>query len=221
MNSLSDPLGKLSSWSFNNRSAGSICKFVGVTCWNDGENLIFGLQLRDMNLSGMVPESLKYCGNMQNLDLSANDLYGTIPKETCTWLHYLVTLDLSHNGLSGPIPPELANCTYLNSLMMSDNKLSGTIPYGLSSLQRLKQFSVANNDLTGRVPLYFDRFDKASFTGNDGLCMKPLGKCGGLNKKDLAIIIVAGVFGAAGSLLLSFGVWWWYHLRLRKRTGRR
>ncbi|KAF5479518.1 hypothetical protein F2P56_000330 [Juglans regia] len=220
-NSLDDPLGKLSSWSFNNRSAGFICKFVGVTCWNDQENRILGLQLRDMKLSGTVPESLKYCGNMQTLDLSNNDLNGTIPKETCTWLPFLVTLDLSNNGLSGPIPPELANCTFLNSLMMSDNKLSGTIPYGLSSLPRLKKFSVANNDLTGRVPSYFDTLDEADFTGNEGLCGEPLGKCGGLNKKNLAIIIAAGVFGAAGSLLLGFGVWWWFHLRLSKRTRRR
>ncbi|KAF5457201.1 hypothetical protein F2P56_021319 [Juglans regia] len=219
-NSLRDPLQKLSSWSFSNTSPGFICKFVGVSCWNDRENRVLSLELRDMKLSGTVPESLKYCRSLQNLDLSANDLHGTIPKETCTWLSFLVTLDLSNNGLSGSIPPELANCTYLNSLMMSDNKLSGTIPYELSSLGRLNKFSVANNDLTGRVPSPFGRFDKAGFTGNDGLCGGPLGKCGGLSKKNLAIIIAAGVFGSAGSLLLGFGAWWWYHLRLSRRRKR-
>ncbi|XP_062151280.1 inactive LRR receptor-like serine/threonine-protein kinase BIR2 [Alnus glutinosa] len=220
-NSLIDPLGRLSSWTFDNSSVGFICKFVGVSCWNDRENRIISLELRDMKLSGSVPESLKYCGSLQNLDLSLNDLNGTIPPKTCDWVPFLVTLDLSSNGFHGPIPPELSKCQYLNSLMLSDNKLSGTIPYELSSLGRLSKFSVKNNDLTGRIPPTFDvRFDKENFAGNDGLCGGPLGKCGGLSKKNLAIIIAAGVFGAAGSLLLGLGVWWWYHLRLSKRRKR-
>jgi hypothetical protein len=220
-NSLIDPLGRLSSWTFDNSSVGFICKFVGVSCWNDRENRIISLELRDMKLSGSVPESLKYCGSLQNLDLSLNDLNGTIPPKTCDWVPFLVTLDLSNNGFHGSIPPELSKCQYLNSLTLSDNKLSGTIPYELSSLGRLSKFSVKNNDLTGRIPPTFDvRFDKENFAGNDGLCGGPLGKCDGLSKKNLAIIIAAGVFGAAGSLLLGLGVWWWYHLRLSKRRKR-
>ncbi|OMO79103.1 hypothetical protein CCACVL1_13912 [Corchorus capsularis] len=143
-NSLKDPDGKLSTWTFNNNSVGFICKFVGVSCWNERENRLLGLELRDMGLSGQLPESLKYCQSMQTLDLSANKLSGAIPSS-------------------------------------------------------------------------FAHHDKADFAGNDGLCGGPLGKCGGLSKKNLAIIIAAGVFGAAGSMLLGFGVWWWYHLRWIRR----
>jgi hypothetical protein len=218
--SLRDPLGRLSSWNFDNTSVGFLCKFVGVACWNDRENRIIGLELRDMKLSGSLPESLKYCGSLQTLDLSFNDLSGTIPQETCNWVPFLTILDLSNDGLYGSIPPELAKCQYLNSLMLSDNKLSGTLPYELSTLGRLNKFSVMNNDLSGGIPSSLNRFGKESFAGNDGLCGGPLGKCGGLSKKNLAIIIAAGVFGAAGSLLLGFGVWWWYHLRLSKRRKR-
>ncbi|OMO52776.1 hypothetical protein COLO4_36991 [Corchorus olitorius] len=216
-NSLNDPDGKLSTWTFNNNSVGFICKFVGVSCWNERENRLLGLELRDMSLSGQLPESLKYCQSMQTLDLSANKLSGTIPPQVCDWLPYLVTLDLSSNDLSGSIPPELSKCAYLNNLILSNNKLSGSIPYQLSGLDRLKKFSVANNDLTGAIPSSFAHHDKADFAGNDGLCGGPLGKCGGLSKKNLAIIIAAGVFGAAGSMLLGFGVWWWYHLRWIRR----
>uniref|UniRef100_A0A2N9EKS6 Protein kinase domain-containing protein n=1 Tax=Fagus sylvatica TaxID=28930 RepID=A0A2N9EKS6_FAGSY len=218
--SLNDPQGKLSSWSFKNTSVGSICKFVGVTCWNDRENRIFGIELREMKLSGTVPKVVEYCGSLQILDLSGNNLNGSISNDTCTWLPFLVTLDLSHNELLGPIPTQLAKCSYLNNLMLSDNKLFGTIPYELTSLDRLKKFSVANNQLSGRIPGSLDRFGKEAFDGNSGLCGGPLGKCGGLSKKNLAIIIAAGVFGAAGSLILGFGVWWWYHLRLNKRRKR-
>lgn len=211
---------KLSSWNFSNTTVGSICKFVGVGCWNDQENRVFSIELREMELSGTVPESLKYCGSLQTLDLSGNSLSGSIPNDTCTWLPYLVTLDLSNNGLDASIPTQLAKCSYLNNLVLSDNKLVGTIPFELASLARLRKFSVANNQLSGRVPAGLDRFGNDAFVGNSGLCGGPLGKCGGLSKKNLAIIIAAGVFGAAGSLILGFGVWWWNHLRLSKRRKR-
>ncbi|XVE68029.1 hypothetical protein DITRI_Ditri09bG0035400 [Diplodiscus trichospermus] len=216
-NSLQDPDGKLSSWTFNNNSVGVICKLVGVSCWNERENRVLGLELREMKLLGQLPQSLEYCQSLQNLDLSANQISGTIPPQLCTWLPYLVTLDLSSNDLSGTIPPELSKCAYLNNLILSNNRLSGPIPNQLSVLDRLKKFSVANNDLTGAIPTSFENRDKADFAGNDGLCGGPLGKCGGLSKRNLAIIIAAGVFGAAASMLLAFGVWWWYHLRWVRR----
>lgn len=218
-NSITDPDQKLSSWSFSNSSVAFLCKFVGVTCWNDRENRINSLELRDMKLSGKLPESLQLCHSLTKLDLSANSLSGTIPPQLCSWLPYLVTLDLSNNNLYGSIPPELGQCTYLNTLILSNNHLSGSIPYQLTSLGRLKRLSVANNGLKGSVPSVFDQFDKADFVGNDGLCGGPLGdKCGGLSKKNLAIIIAAGVFGAAASLVLACGLWWWFHLRsIRQR----
>ncbi|GAV73082.1 LRR_1 domain-containing protein/Pkinase_Tyr domain-containing protein/LRRNT_2 domain-containing protein [Cephalotus follicularis] len=169
--SVNDPQGKLSKWSFADTSVGFICRFVGVTCWNERENRILNLQLRGMNLSGQIPEPLEFCGSLQTLDLSGNDL-------------------------------------------------SGPIPYQLSSLPRLRTFSVANNDLKGAIPSFFENFASADFAGNGGLCGRPLGKCGGLSKKNLAIIIAAGVFGAAASLLLGFGLWWWYHLRWYQRRRR-
>ncbi|XWS32821.1 hypothetical protein CRYUN_Cryun22dG0022600 [Craigia yunnanensis] len=215
--SLEDPDRKLRTWTFNNNSVGFICNFVGVTCWNAQENRLLSLELREMKLSGQLPQSLEYCQSLQILDLAANQLSGTIPPQICNWLPYLVTLDLSSNDLSGSIPPELSKCAYLNNLILSNNRLSGSIPYQISGLGRLKKFSVANNDLKGAIPSSFENHDKADFAGNSGLCGGPLGKCGGLTKKNLAIIIAAGVFGAAASLLLGFGVWWWYHLRWIRR----
>ncbi|KAL8471486.1 hypothetical protein ACS0TY_028943 [Phlomoides rotata] len=215
--SLTDPDGRLNSWIFPNTSGGVICKFAGVTCWNDQENRVLGLDLREFGLSGIIPDSLQLCHNLQTLDLDGNSLSGSIPKEICNWLPYLVTLDLSGNGLTGPIPDDLGNCSFLNNLILDNNKLYGAIPYQLSNLGRLKKLSVANNDLSGRVPSFNYQLD-LNFDGNKGLCGKPLGKCGGLSKKSLAIIIAAGVFGAAASLLLGFGLWWMYSIRSSERS---
>ncbi|KAL2335582.1 hypothetical protein Fmac_016795 [Flemingia macrophylla] len=219
--SLQDPDGRLASWRFDNTTVGFICDFLGVSCWNLRENRVLGLQLGQFKLSGRIPESLQFCGkNIQKLDLSANSFSPDIPPEICSWMPFLVSIDLSGNQLSGPIPPTIVNCSYLNELDLSDNMLSGSIPYGFGGLSRLKRFSVANNRLSGSIPDFFDGFGREGFEGNSGLCGGPLGsKCGGMSKKNLAIIIAAGVFGAAASLLLAFGLWWWYHLSGKKKKG--
>lgn len=95
--------------------------------------------------------------------------------------------------------------------------MSGSVPYTLGRLERLKQFSVAGNGLSGSIPAELSKFGKDSFGGNDGLCGRPLGKCGGLSGKSLGIIIVAGVIGAAGSLILGFMIWWWLFVRGSKK----
>lgn len=216
--SLSDPQGKLTTWTFANTSVAYICKLVGVACWNEKENRLLSINLPEMGLSGGLPESLKYCRSLQNLDLSDNALSGSIPPEICTWLPYLVTLDLSNNDLSGSIPPEIVNCKFLNTLLLNQNRLSGAIPYELGRLERLKRISVADNDLSGLIPSDLSKFDAVDFDGNNGLCGKPLGsKCGGLSNKSLGIIIAAGVFSAAGSLILGFGLWWWFFMRPSQR----
>ncbi|KAJ8436636.1 hypothetical protein Cgig2_029882 [Carnegiea gigantea] len=215
---LIDPRGRLNGWSFENSSAGFICDFVGATCWNNNENRLITLQLSDFELMGNIPDSLQFCSSLQNLDISGNSLSGSIPSKICSWVPFLVSLDLSNNQLSGQIPTDLGNCKYLNKLVLSNNHLSGVIPFQLSNLGRLNTFSVANNDLSGSIPASLARFDEFIFDGNDGLCGRPTGsKCGRLSKMNLAIIIVAGVLGAAGSLLLGFGLWWCYFSRASRR----
>ncbi|XP_058193283.1 probable inactive receptor kinase At1g27190 [Rhododendron vialii] len=210
--SLSDPLHKLSSWSFTNTSADHTCTHLtGVSCWNQQETRLIALKLPGLGLAGTLPESLRLCRSLQNLDLSGNALSGPIPIHICTWLPYLVTLDLSTNRFSGPVPSSLAQCAFLNDLILNDNLLSGSVPYELGRLDRLKKFSVANNLLSGSIPSDLSRFSDEVFVGNKGLCGKPSGnKCGRLSTRSLVIIIAAGVLGAFGSLVLGFGIWWWF-----------
>ncbi|KAI3914964.1 hypothetical protein MKW92_043777 [Papaver armeniacum] len=160
--SFKDPQGMLDSWVFNTSSLeGYICVFSGVECWNTRENRVFGLQLPSSKLSGQVPNSLQYCGSLQDLDLSGNNISGTIPSQICTWLPYL-----------------LVECKYLNRLILSNNRLSGQIPSQFSSLVRLRDFAVADNHLSGQIPSFMSNFSAVGFEGNDGLCGKPLAACG-------------------------------------------
>ncbi|KAL8269045.1 hypothetical protein R6Q59_002843 [Mikania micrantha] len=219
--SLTDTQGKLTSWSFTNNSVASLCKLVGVSCWNEKENRLISIQLPEFSLSGTLPDSLQYCRSLQSLDLSKNSISGSIPPEICTWLPYLVTLDLSGNSMSGDIPPEIQNCKFLNNLILSDNSFSGTIPYQIGQLERLKKLELSNNELTGSIPDDLSRFESDSFVENDGLCGAPLNtKCGRLNNKNLAIIIAAGVLGAAASLFLGFAIWWWFFIRVDRKKSK-
>ncbi|CAM8956183.1 unnamed protein product [Rhodiola kirilowii] len=219
--SLSDPDHRLSKWKLENGSSTStpfICDLYGVSCWNEKENRLISLSLPSMSLSGQLPESLKFCRSLQTIDLSGNSLSGSIPPQICSWLPYLVTLDLSNNHLSGSIPDEIGNCKFLNTLILTQNHLSGPIPVELGQLDRLKRLSLADNDLSGSIPTQVAaKFSVADFDGNSGLCGRPLDlKCGGLNKKALGIVIIAGLIGAAGSLILGFAIWWWCIVRTNR-----
>ncbi|KAG2321563.1 hypothetical protein Bca52824_014776 [Brassica carinata] len=177
-NSLTDPSGRLSSWSFPNSSSSSICKLTGVSCWNAKENRILSLHLPSMQLAGQIPESLKLCRSLQSLDLSDNDFSGEIPLEICSWLPYLVTLDLSGNKLSGSIPSEIVDCKFLNSLALNENKLTGPVPFQLTRLDRLQRLSLSDNDLSGSIPADLSHF------GEDGDARKKNGYGAGESRDD-------------------------------------
>ena len=74
-------------------------------------------------------------GNVTELALPDNNLSGPLPAELGS-LTSLTTLDLSDNQLSGTIP-DLSSLTQLQNLNLGDNQLSGTIPDWLSSLTQL------------------------------------------------------------------------------------
>jgi hypothetical protein len=207
---LADPNGRLADWDFKNTSGGAVCSYSGIGCWNLQESRVLSLSLSGFGLVGSIPSSLQYCSAATTLDLSSNALVGTILPALCDWLPFLVTLDLSSNQLTGAIPAELANCRFLNSLTLSGNQLSGQIPASLARLDRLKSLDLSGNQLSGQIPPQLgDRFPRDSFSGNSGLCGRPVSsRCGrGLGSAGLGIVIAAGVLGAAASLLLAYFFW--------------
>ncbi|XP_028794856.1 probably inactive leucine-rich repeat receptor-like protein kinase At5g48380 [Neltuma alba] len=207
-NSLEDPNGYLkSSWNFNNKSEGYICHFTGVECWHDDENRVLNLKLSNMGLKGQFPRAIKNCSSLTGLDLSINDLSGTIPADIDKLLGFVVTLDLSSNDFSGAIPVSLSNCSYLNTLKLDQNQLTGQIPPKLAQLRRIKTFSVSNNLLTGPVPSFEskDSITADSYSNNSGLCGGPLGPCQG-KKANTAVIAGAAVGGVTvAALALGIG----------------
>ena len=175
--SLEDPHNYLQSWNFNNKKEGFICNFIGVECWHPDENKVLNLRLSDMSLTGLFPNGIRNCTSLTGLDLSANNLSGTIPQNIATLLPFVTSLDLSSNQFSGVIPLSLANCTYINIIKLDQNQLSGQIPPQLALLPRLRTFTVSNNSLMGPVPNFANGHVTVNYSNNKGLCGPSLKPC--------------------------------------------
>ncbi|KAJ6298990.1 hypothetical protein OIU76_020041 [Salix suchowensis] len=102
-------------------------------------------------LPGSLPKSIVKLPYLTNLDLWANYLSGTIPRE---WANTkLEILSVAVNRLSGPIPSYLGNITTLRYLNIENNMFSGTVPPELGNLINLENITLSANNLTGELPL--------------------------------------------------------------------
>ena len=95
--------------------------------------------------------SVDRTGRVTSLNLRANSLSGSIPKEIGN-LTGLRTLGLSHNRLTGPIPKEVGNLTRLRALVLGFNELSGRIPTEVGNLTNLWVLYLVLNQLSGPIP---------------------------------------------------------------------
>ena len=82
------------------------------------------------------PTELGALTNLTDLDLTSNQLIGSIPAELDK-LTNLQKLHLAFNQLTGAIPAELGALTSLQNLHLHDNQLTDTIPAELDKLTSL------------------------------------------------------------------------------------
>jgi len=123
------------------------CSWYKVTC-SGGD--VEQLDLSDNQLSGTIPAELGNLTRLTSLDLNSNQLSGSIPAELGN-LSNIENLLLTANELSGSIPAELGNLSNLKYLYLSYNQLTGTIPPELGNLSNLKYLNLSYNQLTGTI----------------------------------------------------------------------
>jgi Leucine-rich repeat (LRR) protein len=87
---------------------------------------------------------------MQKLDLSFNNVGGTIPD--LSNLTDLSSIDLSGNQIGGTISPFFANLSSLEQLHFYGNSFEGTLPVELLQLTKLTHIIIAQNQFTGELP---------------------------------------------------------------------
>ena len=127
----------------------ALSEWHGVT--TDATGRVASINLSNNNLRGTIPAELGSLTNLVYLNLRQNMLSGEIPAELGS-LTNLQVLNLYDNELSGTIPAELGQLTNLLWLVLSDNELSGTIPAELSRLTNLQVLDLYDNELSGTIP---------------------------------------------------------------------
>ncbi|XP_027935616.1 receptor-like protein EIX2 [Vigna unguiculata] len=119
---------------------------------------------------------LPYFDVMNAIDLSSNNLSGSVPLGICN-LTGLQSLNLSHNQFIGTIPDEIGNLKQLESIDLSSNNLSGKIPQSMSALHFLGVLNLSFNNFIGKIPAGTQLGStNLSYIHNPGLCGPPLTK---------------------------------------------
>ncbi|XP_021844278.2 receptor-like protein EIX2 isoform X1 [Spinacia oleracea] len=179
------PINFVSFYLFNNSLS---CQYMMNTSRRTKINYHAGtfVKLSDNFISGQFLEHLYHeMPNVALLDLSNNQINGSIPKSMCqfTLLSYLMLrknrlsgtiprclgessdlqfVDLAFNNLSGDIPCfRVAHVGWsfssLDFVSLSDNMLSGRIPSCLANLSNLEVLDVGENNLSGEIPTFITR----------------------------------------------------------------
>ncbi|KAL8252283.1 hypothetical protein R6Q59_035976, partial [Mikania micrantha] len=109
------------------------------------------LNLHD-NLFGGTHSTSFYRTNIGWLDVSGNQMIGTIPNDIQESLPVIYHLNLSRNSIEGVIPSSIGDLSMLGELDLSHNRLSGEVPIGLfTNLFALRLLVLSNNSLYGEV----------------------------------------------------------------------
>ncbi|XP_074318020.1 receptor-like protein EIX2 [Silene latifolia] len=98
-------------------------------------------------MKGYLYNDANHLELVKSLDLSGNNLRGSIPGEI-SCLTGLISLNFSGNNLSGSITSKIGSLKSLESLDFSNNHLSGAIPSTIADLNFLGTLSLANNNFS-------------------------------------------------------------------------
>lgn len=116
------------------------------------------INLNDVNLSGStLPESLAML-DLIIFEVANCGLGGTLP-DIFVRSDDLQIVNLSENNLEGSIPASLGRLhTNLSTVNLEKNRLSGSIPWGLTKNIALSYLGLASNEFTGTIPWQFRFF---------------------------------------------------------------
>ncbi|XP_026445556.1 probable LRR receptor-like serine/threonine-protein kinase At1g53430 [Papaver somniferum] len=153
---------------------GDVLSSVTCDCSYNSSSIchITNIQLKGLELTGILPQEFGNLPFLQEIDLSRNYLNGTIPKSWSTLP--LTIMSLLANSISGSIPKEIGDIITLRELNLQDNQLDGPLPPALSNLKSLQRLLLSGNNFTGTLPQKFGdlknlgdfRIDGTSISGN-------------------------------------------------------
>mgnify|MGYP002854665042 CR=1 FL=1 len=156
LNKLFDSLGG-SSWTKKDgwkKDDVELKDWYGITMSGDR---IVSISLSNNNLKGKIPAdlgaTLAVTRSWVEADTRAEDEEATTrAEENVTILGDLEVLDLSHNQIEGTIPQEIGNLNVLRTFDVSYNELTGNLPESMVKMESLKTLAINNNNFSGNIP---------------------------------------------------------------------
>ncbi|XWS12708.1 hypothetical protein CRYUN_Cryun37aG0113400 [Craigia yunnanensis] len=121
----------------------------GVSCVFSN---ITELRLNGLNLGGVLDEGIGGFKSIIIMDLSHNQIGGSIPSNLPLTIRNFY---LSGNQFNGSIPANLSSLTQLTELYLDDNHLSEAIPDSFQQLKGLIDLDLSGNNLSGLLPPSF------------------------------------------------------------------
>ena len=100
------------------------------------------LDLTINNLSGTIPPSTYNISSLVSLALASSNLWGEIPRDIGIRLPNLLLFNFCINKFTSKISWSLHNLTNMKVICMADNLLEGTIPPGLGNLSFLEMYNI-------------------------------------------------------------------------------
>ncbi|CAN6214340.1 unnamed protein product [Urochloa humidicola] len=119
-------------------------------------------QLKQLTLSGCdldrgiieEPHFLRTQLHLEELDLSNNNLSGSMPNWLFTKEATLVNLNLGNNSLTGSLFPIGHPQTALQTMIISNNQMTGKLPMGFGSMfPSLSTLDFYHNNFYGEIPV--------------------------------------------------------------------
>ncbi|XP_028116808.1 receptor-like protein 7 [Camellia sinensis] len=112
---------------------------------------LYVLDLSNNNLTGTILPCLSnFSDSLKVVNLKGNNFHGPIP-HSYNRGNKLKLIDFSDNKLQGKMPRSLASCTELESLDLSNNLIDDTFPLWLGDLTNLQVLILRSNKFYGAI----------------------------------------------------------------------
>ncbi|XP_062167540.1 probably inactive leucine-rich repeat receptor-like protein kinase At5g06940 [Alnus glutinosa] len=119
----------------------------------NGKGLI-NLILHTNFFSGLIPNSINQCINLERFQVQNNGLSGDFPNALWS-LPKIKLIRAENNRFSGEIPDSVSMAAQLEQVQLDNNSFSSRIPQGLGLVKSLYRFSASLNGLYGELPPNF------------------------------------------------------------------
>ncbi|CAM0946830.1 unnamed protein product [Alopecurus aequalis] len=150
---ISESLENLTGLQHLNLSHNSLSGGLPMALVSSGSILVIDVSFNQLNGTLHKLPSSTPARPLQVLNISSNFFAGQFPSTTWKAMENLFALNASNNKFTGKIPTDFCNSSpYFTVLELCFNKFSGSIPPGLGNCSRLKALSAGYNDLSGTLP---------------------------------------------------------------------